>query len=90
MEAVYQIYEKIPEVITIPEEMRDQCVQVILQPLGDKTVLAELAAQVGMKLEDVKDMHGLRFAGSMPDLPPRAPQGEYPVRLELDFDEISA
>lgn len=87
METVYQIYEKIPEVITIPEEMRDQSVEVIFLPLSD---LAMRAAQVGMKLEDVKDLHGLRFAGSMPDLPPRAPQGEYPVRLELDFDEIPA
>jgi hypothetical protein len=39
-----------------------------------------------MKLDDVKDLHGLRFAGSMPDLPPRAPQGDYPVRLELEFE----
>lgn len=83
MEAVYQIYEKIPDVITIPEEMRDQSVEVIFQPLSD---LAARAAQVGMKLEDVKDLHGLRFAGSMPDLPPRAPQEDYPVRLELEFE----
>lgn len=85
MEAVSQIYEKIPNTIEIPEEMRDQSVEVIFLPLGD---LAKRAAEVGIRLEDVKDLHGLRFAGSMPDLPPRAPQGDYPLRLELDFDEV--
>ncbi|MEP7342671.1 MAG: hypothetical protein ABI977_33390 [Acidobacteriota bacterium] len=87
MEAVCQIYSKIPKMIAIPEEMYDQSVEVIFLPLSD---LAARAAEVGMKLEDVKDLHGLRFAGSMPDLPPRAPQGQYPVRLELEFDEVSA
>ncbi|HMV51256.1 MAG TPA: hypothetical protein PLD20_25705 [Blastocatellia bacterium] len=87
MEAVSRIYEKMPKTIEIPEEMQDQSVEVIFLPLND---LAKRAAEIGMKLEDVKDLHGLRFAGSMPDLPPRAPQGEYPVRLELDFDEILA
>lgn len=84
MDAVCQIYPKIPKMIAIPEEMFDQSVEVIFLPLSD---LAKRAAEVGMRLEDVKDLHGLRFAGSMPDLPPRAPQGEYPVRLELDFDD---
>lgn len=87
MEAVCRIYPKIPKMIAIPEEMCDQSVEVIFLPLSD---LAKKAAEVGIKLEDVKDLHGLRFAGSMPDLPPRASQGEYPVRLELDFDEVPA
>jgi hypothetical protein len=86
MEAVYQIYEKMPEVITVPAELRDRRVEVILQPLDEEPDLAELAAQIGMKLEDVKDLHGLRFAGSMPDLPPRAPQGPPPVRLDLELE----
>jgi len=86
MEAVYQIYEKMPEVITIPVEMRDRRVEVILQPLDDEPDLATLAAQVGMKLEDVKDLHSLRFMGSMPDFPPREPQGEYEVREEFDWE----
>ena len=89
MEAVYQIYEKLPEAITTPFEMRDRRVEVILQPLDDdQPSLAELAARAGLKLEDVKDLHGLRFMGSIPDFPPRAPQGEYEVREELDWDLI--
>ncbi|MGE0883825.1 MAG: hypothetical protein AB7P14_09795 [Blastocatellales bacterium] len=86
MEAIYQIYEKMPEVITIPTELRDRRVEVILQPLDDKPDLAELAARVGMKLEDVKDLHALRFMGSMPDFPPRAPQGEYEEREKFDWE----
>src|SRR5690349_11922703 len=85
LEAIYQIYEEMPEAITIPTEMRGRRVEVILQPLDDgQPDLAELAAQVGVKLEDVKDLHALRFMGSIPDFPPREPQGEYPVRLELE------
>lgn len=87
MEIIYQIYEKMPEEITVPEEMRGRRVEVILQPLDNgEPTSAELAAEIGMRLEDVKDPYGLRFMGSMPDFPPRAPQGEYPVRLELDFN----
>lgn len=85
MDAIYQIYEKMPEVITVPAELRDRRVEVILQPLDEEPDLAELAARLGMKLEDVKDLHGLRFIGSLPDFPPRAPQGEFEERPELDL-----
>jgi hypothetical protein len=85
MEAIRQVYEKLPETITIPPALRDRRVEVILQPLEDELDLATLAAQVGMKLEDVKDLHALRFMGSMPDFPPREPQGEYELREEFDW-----
>ncbi len=85
MEAIRQVYERLPETITIPPALRDRRVEVILQPLEDEPDLATLAAQVGMKLEDVKDLHALRFMGSMPDFPPREPQGEYELREGFDW-----
>jgi len=83
MEAIRQIYEKLPEVITVPAEMRDRRVEVILLPLDEEPDIAALAAEFGMKPEEIADPHALRFAGSLPDFPPRAPQGDYEVREEL-------
>lgn len=86
METIYQTYEKVPSEITTPEELRGRAVRVIFHLLDEgEPTLAELAAKAGMKLEDVKDLHALRFMGSMPDFPPRDPQGEYEVRPELDL-----
>jgi hypothetical protein len=86
MEAIHQIYEKSPEVITVPAEMRDRRVEVILSPLDEEPDLAALAAESGMKPEEIADPHALRFAGCVPDFPPRAPQGEYEVRRELELE----
>lgn len=93
MKAVYQVYEKIPEVISVPEEMRDRRVEVIFQkldspPQPDQIMDQDLeakAAKYGLKLEEVADLHGLRFLGCLPDFPPRDPQGEYENRPELDL-----
>ena len=85
MEAIRQVYEKLPEVITVPAEMRDRRVEVILMPLDEEPDIAALAAELGLKPEEIVDPHILRFAGCLPDFPPRAPQGEYPVRQELDL-----
>ncbi|HKQ74581.1 MAG TPA: hypothetical protein VJ810_12895 [Blastocatellia bacterium] len=86
MEAIRQIYEKLPEVITVPAEMRDRRVEVILLPLDEEPDIATLAEEFGLKPEEIADPHALRFAGCLPDLPPRAPQGDYEVREELKLE----
>jgi hypothetical protein len=86
MEPIQQVYERMPEVITIPSEIRERHVRVIFEPLDEEPDLAALAASVGMKLEDVKDLHALRFIGKLPDFPPREPQGEYEVREEFPWE----
>jgi hypothetical protein len=52
MEAIPQIYKKLPEVITVPAEMRDRRVEVILSPLDEEQDVAALAAEIGMKPEE--------------------------------------
>lgn len=84
MDAIRQVYEKMPEMITIPAEMRDRRVEVILLPLDEEPDIAALAAEFDMKPEELADPEVLRFAGSIPDLPSRAPQGDYPIRQELE------
>ena len=74
MEAIRQVYEKLPEVITVPPELRDQRVEVILQPLEEEPDVQALAAEWGVKPEDILDPGILKFAGCMPDFPARAPQ----------------
>lgn len=83
MEVIRQVYERLPETITIPPALRDRRVELILLPLDEEPDIAALAAEFGMKVEELADPHALRFAGSIPDFPPRAPQGEYEVRQEL-------
>ena len=85
MEAIRQVYEDSPDVITItvPEELRHQRVEVIVQPLEDAPSLEQRAAALGLKLEEVADLHGLRFVGCLPDFPSRGPQGDYETRAEL-------
>jgi len=86
MEAIRQVYEKLPEVITVPAEMRDRRVEVILLPLDEEPDVAALAAELGMKPEEIADPHALRFACCLPDFPPRASQGEYEIRQELELE----
>ena len=74
MEAIRQVYEKLPEVITVPPELRDQRVEVILQPLEEEPDIQALAAEWGVRPEDILDPGILKFAGCMPDFPSRAPQ----------------
>ncbi len=89
MEAIGQVYEKLPGVITVPDEMRDRHVKVIFQPLETtpeiEPDLEAIATRFGLKLEEVADLHALKFMGCLPDFPPRAPQGEYEVQPELDL-----
>ncbi len=121
MEAIRQIYEKLPRTIPMPPEMLNHSAEVIILSLEGKpratepkaeseesakanllqstagpiefNSLQELdeqdleakAAQFGLKLEEVADLHGLKFLGCLPDFPERVPQGEYPVRPELEL-----
>ena len=84
MEAVRQIYEKIPATISIPPELHDRRVEVIIlpldqteepQPLGTNQPVDENGWPIGFFEETF---------GSLPDLPEREPQGEYEVRRELE------
>lgn len=84
MEAIRQVYEKLPEVITTPPEMRDQCVEVIIAPLLREQTVEEIAAELGMKPEEILDPGILKFAGCMPDFPPRELHEGYETRLELE------
>lgn len=85
MEAIRQVYERLPETIEMPAGLRDRRVELILLPLDEEPDVTTLAAELGIKPEEIVDLHGLRFAGSIPDFPPRAPQGEYEVRQELEL-----
>lgn len=81
MEAIRQIYERIPGTITIPLELRDRRVEVIILPLDQN----EEKKSNGEAL----DVNGWPIGffeatfGSAPDLPEREPQGEYEVREEI-------
>ena len=85
MEAIRQVYERLPETITIPPALRDRRVELILLPLDEEPDIAALAAEFGMKPEDLADPEVLKFAGSIPDFPARAPQLELEIRQELEF-----
>ncbi len=81
MEAIRQIYERIPGTITIPRELHDRRVEVIILPLDQNDEKISNGAAV--------DENGWPIGffeatfGSTPDLPEREPQGEYEVREEL-------
>lgn len=85
MEAVRQVYEKLPETITMPSEMRNHRAEVIILPLESEPEIAALETEFGIKPEEVADPEVLQFSGSIPDFPPCAPQEEYEVRPELDL-----
>ena len=84
MEAIRQVYERLPETIVIPPALRDRRVEIILLPLDEEPDVAALAAEFGMKPEDLADPEVLKFAGSIPDFPPRAPQLELEITQELE------
>ena len=81
MEAIRQIYERIPGTITIPLEFRDRRVEVIILPLDQ----GEAKKLNGTALDENGWPIGFFEAtfGSAPDLPEREAQGEYEVREEL-------
>lgn len=81
MSAIRQIYERIPDTITIPLEFRNRHVEVIIFPLDqsdekipNKSAIDENGWPIGF--------FEATF-GSTPDLPERELQGEYELREEL-------
>ena len=69
MNAVKQLYNDIPETITIPKEFIHQKGEIIImmdEPIQPKPK------------KSLKD-----FFGSIPDFPERSPQGEYEKRENL-------
>ena len=85
MEAVRQIYEKIPASISIPPELHDRRVEVIILPLD------QAEEPQPQDASEPVDEYGWPIgffeatAGCLADDPiERAPQGEYEVRRELE------
>jgi hypothetical protein len=72
MDAIRQIYESVPDTITIPPEWRRRRVEVIILPLDD-----------GETGQSGPDDEIKKFFGSLPDLPDRGLQGEYEEREDL-------
>jgi hypothetical protein len=64
MTQVKSVYQSAPKTIPVPEELQNQNIEVIFQPLN--------IVEKKRKLED--------FFGSIPDFPERASQGEYEKR----------
>ena len=75
MDAIRQIYESVPDTITIPPEWRRRRVEVIILPLDE--------GEPRQGEPEGPDEDIARFFGSIPDLPERAAQGEYEQREEL-------
>jgi hypothetical protein len=75
MEAIRQIYESGPELISIaiPPELQRRRLEVIILPLEETDALKSKLTN-----EEV-----VKLFGSLPDFPDRAPQGEYETRLDL-------
>ena len=84
MDAIRQIYEKIPATITIPPELRERRVEVIILTLDQ----GEEKKQTDTNQAIDKNGWPIGFFeetfGSAPDLLMREPQGEYEIREELE------
>jgi hypothetical protein len=81
MQPIRQIYQHAPDTINIPEELRQQAVEVIIWPLGK--------SETEQKIETDANGWPIGFfeatAGCLADDPiERAPQGDYEQRLELE------
>ena len=70
MIAIRNIYEKMPDTIEIPEELRQKKVEVIILSLDDSAASEKCA--------DIKSLYG-----SIPDFPERESQGEFESREPL-------
>jgi hypothetical protein len=65
MEAVRQIYDRLPATIDVPPELRDRRVEVIIFTIDDiQTLEGEQSATTG-----IADPYGAQFAGCLPDFP---------------------
>ncbi len=78
MEAIRQIYECSPALISVPPALRNRRIEIIIWPLDEES---DLPANNGDEL--ILDAGALEFAGCLPDFPEREPQGEYEIGEEL-------
>lgn len=79
MEAIRQIYECSPALISVPPALRNRRIEIIIWPLDEEPT--HLVSNGDTEL--IRDAGALEFAGCLPDFPEREPQGEYEVREEL-------
>lgn len=80
-----KVYETAPESVIIPDELRNQRVEVLILPL-EKILAHNRTEQPGDQLLDANGWPLDFFEntyGSLPDLPERSPQGGYDLREEL-------
>lgn len=75
-----QIYESLPDVISIPPEWRRRRVEVIILPLDEGE---PVNGETGGTDDDVA-----RFFGSIPDLPEREQQGEMRAQITHYIEEL--
>ena len=76
MEAIRQIYDKVPATIDVPPELRDRRVEIIMLPLdAGKPIVDSNGWPAGYFDETF---------GSIPDFPERDPQGAYEQREEFE------
>jgi len=81
MKTIRRIYERMPETISVPPELRSRRAEVIILPLDE---IADVDEPESKAVEsEVADPLITQFFGSLPDFPEREPQGEYEIREEL-------
>ncbi len=80
MEAIRQIYESLPALISVPQALRNRKAEIIIFPLDEEQVIPVSNGNDA----SLPDAEILKFAGCLPDFPEPEPQGEYEIREELE------
>lgn len=85
MKTIRRIYERMPETISVPPELRSRRAEVIILPLDEMADADEPELKIvnGQSESETDDPSITQFFGSLPDFPEREPQGEYEIREEL-------
>ena len=85
MKTIRRIYERMPETISVPPELRSRRAEVIILPLDEIADADESASKAtnGQSESEIADPIITQFFGCLPDFPEREPQGEYEIREEL-------
>ena len=85
MKTIRRIYERMPETISVPPELRSRRAEVIILPLDEVSDADELEPKAvnGQTESETADPGITQFFGCLPDFPEREPQGEYEIREEL-------
>lgn len=85
MKTIRRIYERMPEAIDVPPELRSRRAEVIILPLDEiaDTDRLESKGVDDQSESEMTDPLITQFFGCLPDFPEREPQGEYEIREEL-------